>query len=573
MEFTTKQLIGRVSREFICPRIKTILVAVVFMILYAASNAAQTFGLKYIIDDTDAENITKAFVPLLVVLVFAVSGITNFFSNVIMGYVGNGIVSDMQKKLFKKLLEADLELHYKTSSGDLISRITNDISMIRNAVSLLIINVFKQTFTFAAQVGVMFYMDWKLSLIASSVLILIIIPVNRVAKRLKKLAKESQAQAGVLVSILGEVFKGIRVIKAYQGEKAETAHVNSLITQIQENRNKSVRVSNLNTPIMNILAGLAISAVLWYAGSRIQSGAMSVGDLGSFLAALIMASRPLKTMGGMNNSLALGLVSAERFYKMIDKNPNIVDVQNATDLKINNAEIKFENINFSYNDERTALNNLSITIPAGKKVALVGPSGGGKSTIMNLILRFFDPQSGKVLIDGQDISQVTIASLRKSISIVNQDVFLFDDTVRSNISYGVEGASDEAIFAAANAAVADEFISKLPKGYETVVGESGVILSGGQKQRISIARAMLRNSPILLLDEATSALDNASEREFQKALDTLMEGRTTLIIAHRLSTIINADLIYVIDGGRVIDSGTHEELLGRSQLYKSLYNV
>jgi subfamily B ATP-binding cassette protein MsbA len=573
LKITNRYIVARVFREFLRPRMGQVGKAILFMIIYAACNSIQPLLLKYVFDDVLPGNshTMRMVIPLAIVFIFTMTGLANYFSNVIMSRVGYGVVNDMQKKLFVHLLQSDLDLHHKRSSGELVSRIINDINQVRNAVSIVIINMFKNIFTFIGLVGVMFYTNYELSLIASSVLILIVIPLSRVTRRLKKLSKQNQVQAANLTSKLGEIFRGIRLIKAYQKENVEQVKIGELIDKTLENRIKSSRVGGINAPIMGALAGVAISAVLWYSSGQIEKGIMSQGDLVAFIGALLMASRPLKSAGGINNAIQLAIVAAERYFAMIETKPQVVDKPGAKNLIVTNAEIKLENVGFSYDSEKPALDGLSLTIPSGKRVALVGPSGGGKSTVMNLILRFFDPQTGRVTIDGQDISEVKISSLRNAISIVTQDVFLFDDTVRANISYGKEMATDDELERAAKAAIADEFIAKLPKGYDTRLGESGIALSGGQKQRISIARAMLRDAPILLLDEATSALDNASEREFQNALDKLMKGRTTLIIAHRLSTIVDADLIYVIQDGKVVDSGNHQELIEKSEIYKSLY--
>ena len=574
MEYTSKQIISRVVREYLRPRLKQILLAIFFMVLFAASNAAQPIILQQVVDKMLSGNSSAftAALPLAIMAAFIALGVSSFGSNYVMSAVGFGVVNDMQKKLFNHFINSDIEFHNNLSSGELISRLMHDIAQIRTAVSMVIIGFFKQLLTLSAYVVIMFYMNWELTLIALSVMAVTIYPMQRASKRLKKLAKENQNYLAILTTKLSESFKGIGVVKAYQLEGNERDRVNKLVDKTLENRLKTVRVSNLYSPLMLSLAGAAISAVLWFSSWQIQHGLTTSGKVMAFIATLLMASRPIKGIGGTSGVVSSAVVSAERYFAMIDKPALIKDAENATELKISAGNIKFEDVNFSYLDGTKAIKNISIEVPTGKKVALVGPSGGGKSTIMSLVLRFFDPQSGKILIDSQDTKQVTIKSLRQSIALVNQDIFLFDDSVANNIAFGKMGASQESIEAAAKAASAHDFIMQLPQGYNTIIGEDGVKLSGGQKQRLSIARAILKNAPILLLDEATSSLDNVSENEIQKALDKLMEGKTTLVIAHRLSTIINADLIYVIESGQVIDKGTHNELLERSAIYRKLYN-
>lgn len=579
MKRTDLALFKRLFKDYIKPRLGLIALAIFFMLVFAGASAMQPLILKGVFDKIFSEKNDwyRQFLPLGIVSIFLVLGVSNYLANITMSYAGFSIVNTMQKDMFKHIITSDLDLHYKKNSGDLASRLTNDTTYIRAAVTDVVVVVFKQTFTMAGLVIVMFYQSWKLSLIAFAVLFLVVYPIMKAARRLRKLARQSQEQSGVLLSKLGENFKAIRTIKAYQNEEFEIARTNEIMDRWFLLKVKSLRVSQRNGPTMSVLAGCAIAAVLWYAGHQVVRGEITQGQLVAFVASLLMAARPLKTMGSLSNILQNALMAAERFYAMIDWKPGIIDKPGAAQLKLSGGEIKLENLTFKYASEtgenNYALKDVNINIPAGKMVALVGHSGSGKSTILNMLLRFFEQQSGRILIDGQDIRDFTIQSLRSNISLVTQDIFLFDDTIRANIAYGISAnVSEEAIVEAAKAAAAHEFILALPNGYDTMVGESGVRLSGGQKQRVSIARAILRQSPILLLDEATSALDNKSEREFQTALEKIVEGRTTIVIAHRLSTVKNSDLIYVMDQSEVVASGTHEELLEKSEIYRELYN-
>lgn len=567
--------VKRFAGEFVKQRFGTILLAALFMIIYAASNSAQPLLVETIFKEmfNTQESEYKYIIPFAIVGLFSVMGASSYLANVFIGKAGFGVVRDMYKRLFRHFIEFDMEMHHKMPSGEMVSRMINDISNVRTAMQSAVIVVFKQSLTFIGLVGVMFYQNWELSLVAVGILIFTVYPIKRVAKRLRKLAKLSQIQAADLLTKLTESFKGVRQIKAFQRENFEIDRTNELIDATINNKIKSLKVSSALAPITSIIGGLAVAIVLTYASSKIASGETNTGEVASFVAALFMAGRPLKAMGGLSNVLQSAIVSCERFYQMIDTQSRITDKPEAEALQLVKGEITLENITFSYDGQRDALKDFNMVIPAGKKVAIVGSSGSGKSTIVNMLLRFFEPQSGRVLIDGQEIRDITIESLRRNISLVTQDVFLFDDTIKSNIAYGRPGeVSDDEILSAAKTAAADEFIMKLPEGYQTKVGEDGLKLSGGQKQRISIARVVLRNSPIVIFDEATSSLDYNSEREIQAALDKMVVGKTAIIIAHRLSTIINSDLIYVLDNGRVVASGTHDELLNNSEEYKRIFN-
>ncbi len=576
MRYSTPYIIKRLFKEYTRPKLKLILAAIFFMLIFAASKPAQLAIIK-----KTYENILhhqsihySDIIPLEIFALAVIAALASYFSTIIMSRVGYGIVNNMQKDMFKHVIGSDMELHYKNSSGDFISRITNDINLIRSAVSDVIIVSIKQFFSLAGIIAYILYQDWRLFFVALAILFIVVYPLSRVAKRLRKIARVGQEQSAKLTTRLAESFGGIRVVKAYNSEDFEEKRLSMLIDKTYTNKIKSVQVSNINGLIFTTLSGMAAAAIVWYIGHTHDEEKHAV--LITSMIGLTMLFKPIRSIGSFNNTMQNALAAAERFYTMIDLRPQVVSNINAPQLKINSGEVKLENLTFAYTSEHEAANaleNLSLTIPAGKKVALVGHSGSGKSTVINLILRFFDPQGGNILIDGQDIKNIDITSLRNNISLVTQDVFLFDDTIAANIAYGSGEPNSEEIENAAKVAMADEFINKFPEGYETRVGENGIRLSGGQKQRISIARAILRNAPILLLDEATSSLDRVAEAEFHEALDRLVEGRTTLIVAHRLSTIINADLIYLIDQGRIIASGTHQELLKKSPDYQKLFNL
>jgi len=417
----------------------------------------------------------------------------------------------------------------------------------------------------------MFYQDWLLATLACIAFPLAFRPMQRIGKRMRRVSANTQAETGQFMTLLNQTFQGARYVKAYGMESYEMSRAQRLIESLYRLVEKAQRVRSISSPLMEALGGIAIALVILYGGHQVLNGARTPGAFFSFIAALLLAYQPLKTLAGLNANLQEGLAAAQRLFTVLDIEPAIGDRDGARVLHVTGGEVRFEDVDFAYESGAQALRGVTLEIPAGKTVALVGASGAGKSTIMNLIPRFYDVAAGAVLVDGQDVRDVTLASLRAAIGLVSQEVSLFDDTIRANIAYGRFGASEEEIVAAAKTAAADEFIRGLPQGYDTMVGEHGVKLSGGQRQRLSIARAMLKNAPILLLDEATSALDTESERQVQGALKNLTQGRTTLVIAHRLSTVIGADIIYVIDNGRVVERGSHADLLRRDGAYARLH--
>lgn len=422
-------------------------------------------------------------------------------------------------------------------------------------------------------VGLMFYQSLPLALIAFFVFPVAVLPVLRLGRRMRKVSDSTQQQLGQFSAQLDETFQGVRIVKACAQEEYEIQRARTMIERLYNLYFKASRIQALASPIMELLTGASIAIVIWYGGYNVVQGNTTPGTFFSFITAMIMAYKPAKTLVTLNNSLQEGMAAASRLFAVLDTRPAIRDREGAANLQLTRGEIAFHHASFRYAPDAGGVEDITLTVPAGKTVALVGPSGGGKSTLVNLLLRFYDLQGGSITIDGQDIRDVTQRSLRGSMSLVSQDIVLFDDTVRANIAYGRMDATEAEIVQAAEMAAADSFIRELPQGYDTVIGPHGVKLSGGQRQRLAIARAMVRNAPILLLDEATSALDNTSERIVQQALERLMQGRTTLVVAHRLTTIRNADIIYVLDHGRIAEHGTHAELMTRLGGYHKLYAV
>jgi len=473
--------------------------------------------------------------------------------------------------MFAHLMRADLAYFQTTSTGKLISRFNNDANMLRASVSNGLTGIAKDAVTLLFLVGLMFYQDWRLALIAFVVFPAAVLPIIRIGRRIRKVSANTQAQMGELTTILDETFQGARHVRAYGMEDYEIGRARNAIEAIFRLVHRAGRVRAGTHPIMEALGGIAIALVILYGGSQVIAGVTTPGTFFSFITALLLAYQPLKSLANLNASLQEGLAAAHRIFQLLDLEPEIRDRPGAVALERVRGAVRLEDVSFGYERDQAALDRVTIDIPAGKTVALVGPSGAGKSTVLNLIPRFFDCDGGRVTVDGNDVRDVTLASLRAAIALVAQDITLFDDSIRANIAYGRPGATEHEIEAAARAADAHGFITALSEGYDTHVGGRGMKLSGGQRQRIAIARAMLKNAPILLLDEATSALDSETERQVQQALAGLMRGRTTVVIAHRLSTVTAADLIYVLDGGRVTETGSHAELLAAGGAYARLY--
>ncbi len=569
-------LAKRLLRAYVKPYRGTIALALGAMALMAATTGLLPQLLDPIINRilVDAEAAMLWPIAGAAFAIFAVKGIATYVQAVLMAKVGLSIVADLQRDLFRRVMRNDLAFFTETAPGTLVSRFIHDVSLMRNAVSTTVVGIGRDVLT-ALALGIgMFYQDWVLAILATVVLPVCVWPILRLGRRMRKISGSTQQETGQLATLLDENFQGIRHVKSYAMEAVEADRADRRIGEVLRLQLKGARVRNLANPLIEIFGGLAIVAVIVYGGSQVIAGTSDPGSFTAFIASALLAYEPLKRLAKLNASLQEGLAAATRVFDLMDRTPQIVGKPDAPALQVTRGAVTLENVSFRYGGAGTAaLEAVDLEAPAGKTVALVGASGAGKTSVLNLIPRFYDVSWGRVTIDGQDVRDVELASLRRQVALVSQDIMLFDDTVRANIAYGEADADPAAIERAARHAGAHDFIAALPQGYDTPVGPRGVKLSGGQRQRIAIARAMLKNAPILLLDEATSALDTESERHVQQALKTLMAGRTTLVIAHRLSTVIDADIIYVLDAGRVVERGSHAELLAAGGAYARLYSL
>ncbi len=572
-ENTTYALVKRLLKESVRPYLKWIGFALVGMVFVAGATAACAWLMKPVINDVFVAKNKEFLLPIsiAVLVTFAIKGFANYAQSVIMHYVGQRIITDTQHRLYGHLTRMDLGFFHQTPTGSLISRFTVDINMMRAAVSNALTGIGKDFLTLIFLVGVMFIQDRYLAVIAFVVFPVAILPIVKLGKRIRKVTVSTQEEIGQFTTLLEQTIQGARVVKAYRMEEYEKGRFRKIAERVFQLVFKSARIRSMASPIMETLGGVAVALVIFYGGFRVIEESMNPGAFFSFITALLLAYEPMKRLANLNASLQEGLASAQRLFGLLDTKPNIIDKPDAATLNIKGGNIVLNQVNFSYIPKHPVINGVSLSVPAGKLVALVGPSGAGKSTILNLIPRFYEVDSGIIKIDGIDVRDATLDSLRRNIALVSQEIVLFDDTVRANISYGRPDASEKEITQAAKNAAAHDFIEAMSNGYDTYVGERGTKVSGGQRQRLAIARAMLKNAPILLLDEATSSLDAESEREVQAALMELMKGRTTLVIAHRLSTVIEADLIHVIDNGKLVESGNHPELLSKNGTYARLY--
>lgn len=575
VHISSRVLLVRLWRETLGPHKMRFAAAIVCMVLVAGSQAMSAWLMRSIVDSVFIAKNTLLLWPVAgaVLATFTVKGLATYGQGVTMSSISLRIITDLQQRLFAHLLRLDVAFFNKHAAGRLVSRFTVDVISIKNGVSTMITGLGRDSLSVVGLVGVMFYQDWLLASASFIAFPLAVLPVTRLSKRMRRVATNTQELAGYFNAVLEQSFQGIRMVKSYGLESYETEAVTRVNESMFRNDLKAAKVRGMSSPIMEFFGGFAVTIVIVYGGSRVIAGATTTGAFFSFLTALLMAYQPFKSLANFNGALQETLAGATRLFELLDTEPAIKDAPGAVPLVVSGGEIRLENVSFAYGDEGLALDNVTLTVPAGKTAALVGASGGGKTTLMNLVPRFYDVTSGQVLIDGQNIAACTLDSLRSVSALVSQEVVLFDDTVRANIAFGKIGASEAEIVDAARHAAAHDFIMALPQGYDTVVGERGLRLSGGQRQRLAIARAMLRNAPILLLDEATSALDSESERHVQNALESLMQGRTTLVIAHRLSTIVGADVIYVMEGGQVIESGNHADLLALGGAYARLYTI
>jgi subfamily B ATP-binding cassette protein MsbA len=554
---------------------RTLIIGALCMLVTAGGLAAQAYLMQPVLDDIFINK--KAdyllFLPLLLIAIAFVSALGDYGQSIAIRYVGTRAVGDMQGDLFAHLMHADIRLFHDQTSGRLISRMTNDIMAMRQSVSQVIVGLVKESVTAIALVGVMLWQSMSMSAIAIAILVFAVLPITRLGRRMRKVADDTQNQLGDFTAQMDDTFQGVRVVKAYGREDYETGRVRETIRRIFKLYFRAARVQAAAGPIVMLLSGCAVAAIIWFGGYKVLHGMLTPGQFFSFLTAMLMVYRPVKIIAGLNTQLQEGMAAAARFFNVLDTPAAIQDRAGARDVTITHGHIAFEHVSFHYDSGTRALSDVHFNIPAGQVVALVGSSGAGKTTLMNLLLRFYEISGGAIRIDGTDIRDMTLASLRRAFALVSQDIVLFNDTVRANIAYGALDADNDAIIAAAKKAHAHDFILALPQGYDTPIGPQGVKLSGGQRQRISIARAILKSAPILLLDEATSALDTASERAVQEALEQLMRGRTTLVIAHRLTTIQHAHAIVVLKDGRVVANGQHTTLLAESEAYRHMHQL
>ena len=570
-----KKILLRLFNSYVKKHFYKLIIALFLSLVVAGSTGAIAWlldpAVKKIFIDQDTT--MMLLIPIAIALSFTIKGASLYTARIILIKISNNVVKTMQTQLASCILKSDINTIESKHSGKYLAHFFYDVGQVSQLVGSGVLNLMKDSLTLIVLVGLMFYQNWNLALFALIMMPLAVIVAKSLGKRINKAVTESAKIEGGLTSYLSEVIKGTRMIKIYQQENFE---FDRSTKKIDERTNIQIKIGSIlirATPIMEILTGIMIGGFVYYSGLMIANGQMQINNFFSFLTAMMLAYQPIRSLATINMLFNQGAVGADRVFNVLDAEPSIREISSASNLNIKKGTIKFEEVNFSYaNTKKEAIKNINISIEGSTTVALVGHSGAGKSTIVNLLPRFYDPQKGAVYIDEQNISSVTLSSLRKNISMVSQDIVLFDDTVRANVAYANMSASEKQIKEACDLAAAGEFIENLPQKFETIIGENGVRLSGGEKQRISIARAFLKNSPIILLDEATSSLDAESEEKVQNAIMNLTKNRTTLVIAHRLSTIIRADKIILVNRGEIADFGTHNELLKSSMIYKNLYS-
>ncbi len=568
------EILKRLYNDYTKKYLKKIIVSVFFTVLLAGSTSAVAYLLDPAIKQLFIEQKQSLIylIPILIVIAFAVKGASLYIAKVIMIRVAEDLRKDIQVDMFDSLIRADTKLIDNKHSGKFVTNLTNDVAMITNLVSVAILNLFKDSLTLFGLLSVMFYQNWKLSLVAIIMIPLASIAAKTLGKRIGKVTTQQMTEAATLNSYLIEIFKNHKLMKIFQKELYEKERADRYIDNLKEKSKKITEIFLRASPIMEFLTGIMIAFLIFISAKLINSNELEISNFFSFLAAMMLAYQPVRSLATLNITVQQGLSGARKVLPIIDDIPEIQENKNSQNIILDQGQISFENVRFEYQGEqKQILNSINLQIEGKKMTALVGHSGAGKSTILNLIPRFYNINEGDIKIDNQSIYKSTIYSLRKNISLVSQDTTLFDDTIRNNIAYANPMASPKDIEEAANFSYANEFIDKLPKKYETLIGENGIRLSGGEKQRLSIARAILKKSPIILLDEATSSLDADTESKIQKAINFLTKGRTTIVIAHRLSTILNSDKIYVIDKGSVVGEGKHDKLLETSEIYKNFY--
>ncbi len=572
---TDIQILKRLFKDYTKKYIPLIFLALIFSLILAASTSSIAWLLDPAVEKLfiQKKQSLMLLIPLGIIIAFAGKGLSLYLAKIIMISVGEEVKKGIQEDMMKSLIKADTETIEKRHSGKAITNLIGDVNFMTTLVSVGILNLFKDSLTLIGLLAVMFYQNWKLSLIAIVMIPLASFFARFLGKRVNKVTVQAMDMAAVLNTHLMEIFRNHKLIKVFQKETYETSRTNTALEQI---KNKSKKLGILyarSSPIMEFLTGIMIAILIYYSGNLIMSGEIAINNFFSFLAAMMLAYQPVRSLATLNLTINQGLAAAKRILPIIDQKHNILEDKNLDQLKLSNGTIAFEDVNFNYNSNpRIILKNINLNISGGKMTSLVGHSGAGKSTILNLIPRFYDCTEGEIKIDNQSIKHRRLSSLRKSVSLVSQETTLFDDTIWNNIKYANLNATEQEIHEAARLSFSEEFINLLPNKYDTLIGENGVRLSGGEKQRLSIARALLKNSKIILLDEATSSLDSETEKKIQDALSFLIKGKTTLVIAHRLSTVLNSHRIYVIDKGQVVAEGNHNELLNNSSVYKNFYD-
>jgi len=575
VDYTTGQIVVRIWREHLRPRIGLLMIASLAMLLTAVTTGAIPFLIQKTADDVFvARNEQMVYwVTAAIVSVTIIKAIAEYVADVTVAYLGHRFIADLRIQMFAKLARADLNWIQTVHSGRLLSGFLNDAILIRQTASRSLVTLGENYLKVLILIGTMFYMDARFS-----VMILIFMPfawflLSRQRRKMRKSTTKSLQETGDLSALIAQTLRGMRIVRAYRQEDREEARAASAINRALEFTMRGTRARALSSPSIELLTGFGFALAIYFAGTKGVRGDLSLGHFMGFMTAALLIYAPLKSAATLQTQLQEGIAAASRVLGIVDLKVHLNEAADAKPLALERGEIEFRNVSFAYEPENSVLKGVSLTVPQGSTVALVGPSGSGKSTMVNLTLRFFDPDRGKVVIDGQDIKHVTVDSLRDAIALVTQDPVLFDDTIRANIAYGAKPIDESQVIEAAKAAAAHDFITSLPRGYDTSVGEAGGLLPGGERQRIAIARAIYKDAPILLLDEPTSSLDSEAEAKVQAALEQLMRGRTVLMIAHRLSTVKKADLICVLDQGRIVESGRHDELVAKGGLYTRLHRT